>query len=81
MTKKKKKYNNSIRKIAKKINPVVIEWNKRERGYKKPMDEWQLDLLKLVRKNETKWFGDLQTKVYTNKKKYNRTHKHKKREQ
>ena len=60
MTQKK----NQKRRKSNRINPKVIEWNKKQRKESRPDDTWKRDLFKIVSKYETKNFVKLSTKDY-----------------
>ena len=60
MTQKK----NQKRRKSNRINPNVIEWNKKQRKESRPAATWKIDLFKIVSKYETKNFVKLSTKDY-----------------
>lgn len=55
---------NQKRRKSNRINPKVIEWNKRQKFESRPIASWKIDLFKIVSKYETKSFVNLNTKDY-----------------
>tara|TARA_R100000664_G_scaffold9545_2_gene15991 strand:- start:4551 stop:4742 length:192 start_codon:yes stop_codon:yes gene_type:complete len=63
MTKKE----NHNRRKSNRINPKVIEWNKKQRHESRPVPAWKIDLFKIVSKYETKNLVKLNSKDYNSK--------------
>jgi late competence protein required for DNA uptake (superfamily II DNA/RNA helicase) len=63
-SKKMTKKENQKRRKSNRINPKVIEWNKKQRHESRPVPAWKIDLFKIVNKYETKNLVKLNTKSY-----------------